>query len=106
MSDDALLRLARTIKDRRVAGGNKSYTRQLLDGGAEKCARKFGEEALELVISGISGGPEAVKAEAADVMYHLAVLLEARDIALADVYAVLEARMGRSGLDEKSSRGS
>ncbi len=104
MSKDVLTRLAQTIRERRDEASAKSYTRQLLDAGPEKCAKKFGEEAVELVIAA-TGQPEAaVKAEAADVLYHLLVLLEARQVPLAGVLSVLEGRMGTSGLDEKAAR--
>jgi phosphoribosyl-ATP pyrophosphohydrolase len=104
MPSDTLLRLAKTIHSRRDTSGEKSYTRQLLDAGAVKCARKFGEEALEVVIAGVGEDGAALTGEAADALYHLLVLLEARGIALADVYAVLESRMQLSGIDEKASR--
>lgn len=104
MSDDTLSVLARTIRARRTVGGDKSYTRQLLDAGPQKCARKFGEEAIETVVAGISGTPVDLANEAADVIYHLLVLLEARDVALADVYTILEGRTAQSGLAEKASR--
>ncbi len=104
MSDDVLARLARTISERRTATGESSYTRSLLDGGVPRCARKFGEEATEVIIAALADGPEALRDEAADALYHLLVLLEARGVALADVLAVLEARMGRSGLAEKAAR--
>jgi phosphoribosyl-ATP pyrophosphohydrolase len=106
MSEDVLFRLAETIKARRSEGSDKSYTRQLLDAGPERCAKKLGEEAVELVIAGVSQGDEALRAEAADLLYHLLVLLEARDVALSDVLAVLESRSGQSGLAEKAARGS
>jgi phosphoribosyl-ATP pyrophosphohydrolase len=99
-----IARLAATIHARRVADADTSYTKQLLDAGAEKCARKFGEEAIEAVIAGVSGTREHLTAEAADVLFHLLVLLEARDVPLADVGRVLEGRMGTSGLDEKARR--
>lgn len=104
MSDDTLERLAATIKGRRAESAGKSYTRQLLDAGPAKCAKKFGEEAVEAVIAATAQDQAALKAEAADVLYHLLVLLESRDVALADVLAVLRQREGRSGLDEKASR--
>lgn len=103
--DDVLPRLAALIRSRRSASGDTSYTRQLLDGGAERCARKLGEEAIETVIAGIGQDAAALKAEAADLLYHLLVLLEARDVAFADVLSTLGARMRQSGLAEKSSRG-
>lgn len=101
---DTLQRLADVIASRRKGDGNKSYTRQLLDGGPERCAKKFGEEAVETVIAGVGTNVEALKAEAADTLYHLLVLLESHRVALADVMAILEGRMGTSGLEEKASR--
>lgn len=106
MSEDVLFRLAETIKARRSEGADKSYTRQLLDAGPERCAKKLGEEAVEVVIAGVSQSDQALRAEAADLLYHLLVLLEARDVALSDVLAVLESRTGQSGLAEKAARGS
>lgn len=103
-STDVLERLAATIKARRVAAADTSYTRQLLDAGAEKCAKKFGEEAVEAVLAAVGQDAGHLKAEAADVLYHLLVLLECRGVALADVLSTLESRMGTSGLDEKSAR--
>jgi len=104
MADDVLLELAATIRARRSAAADASYTRQLLDGGAVRCARKFGEEAVEAVIAAVGDSEEALKGEAADVLYHLLVLLEARGVALDDVLAVLAARQGTSGLAEKAAR--
>jgi phosphoribosyl-ATP pyrophosphohydrolase len=106
MSADVLNRLAATIRARRAADAGKSYTKQLLDAGVEKCARKFGEEAIETVLAGVVGSKAHLTAEAADVLFHLLVLLEVRDIAFADVATVLEGRMGTSGLDEKALRSS
>jgi phosphoribosyl-ATP pyrophosphohydrolase len=104
MSETALRQLAATIKTRRMDSAAMSYTRQLLDGGPERCARKLGEEAVETVIAAISQDDAALKAEAADLIYHLLVLLEIRNISIDDVLKVLEARSGVSGLDEKASR--
>ena len=104
MSDDVLYRLAETIRLRRGEGAGKSYTRQLLDGGAERCAKKLGEEAIETVIAGVGQSGEALAAESADLIYHLLVLLEVRGVAISDVLATLEKRMGTSGLTEKASR--
>lgn len=105
MTKDALKKLAATIAARRNAGGDSSYTRTLLDGGAERCAKKFAEEAAETVIAAVSQDDAALTAEAADTLYHLLVLLEARDISFDDVLAELERRTGTSGLEEKASRG-
>lgn len=104
MSDDVLKRLAGTIHDRRHAAADQSYTRQLLDGGVGKCAQKLGEEAVETIIAATTESSEAVTAEAADLLYHLLVVLESRDVALDDVLSILEGRMGVSGLEEKASR--
>ncbi len=105
MADDVMTRLSATLTARRSATGESSYTRQLLDAGAATCARKFGEEAIETVIAALDADPKALAGEAADVIYHLLVLLEARGVSWADVAAVLEARAGTSGLAEKAARG-
>lgn len=104
MSTDVLVQLAATINARRTAPADQSYTRQLLDAGPSRCAKKLGEEAVETVIAGASESDDALKQEAADLIYHLLVLLESRGVAVADVLAVLEQRSGTSGLKEKASR--
>jgi phosphoribosyl-ATP pyrophosphohydrolase len=104
MSNDVLSRLAATIKARRAETADKSYTRQLLDAGPERCAKKLGEEAVETVIAGVSQSDDALRAEAADLLYHLLVLLEARGVGLEDVLAVLDSRTRQSGLAEKAAR--
>jgi phosphoribosyl-ATP pyrophosphohydrolase len=96
--------LAALISSRRHALADKSYTRQLLDAGPAKCARKLGEEAIETVIAGIGPNPADLRNEAADLLYHLLVLLEARSVPLGDVLTTLEARMSQSGLAEKAAR--
>ncbi|MGD1036416.1 MAG: phosphoribosyl-ATP diphosphatase [Roseiarcus sp.] len=96
--------LARIIAERASAGAEKSYTRALLDKGGAHCAKKFGEEAVELAIAAVAQDEAAVRGEAADVLYHLLVVLRSRDVALADVMSELERRTGRSGLEEKASR--
>ena len=105
MTAHTLDRLAALITARRQAASDTSYTRQLLDAGPERCAKKFGEEAVEAVIAAVGNDLTAFKGEAADVLYHLVVLLESRGVPLADVCATLEKRMGQSGLDEKAQRG-
>jgi len=105
MSDDVLEQLAATIRARRTAAPETSYSRQLLDAGPARCAKKLGEEAVETVIAGVGESDEALKEEAADLLYHLLVLLESRGVALADVLAVLARRQGLSGLKEKADRG-
>lgn len=92
------------ILDRAKVTDGSSYTASLLGEGVQKCGRKFGEEAIELIIASISDDDTAVVAESADVLYHLLVLLKSRDVALEDVLAELETRTSRSGLEEKASR--
>ena len=105
MSDrDALSRLAATIEARKGADPATSWTAKLLAAGPEKAAEKFGEEAVEAVIEAVRGDRLRLTAEAADVLYHLLVMLASRDVALSDVLAELERREGTSGLDEKASR--
>ena len=96
--------LATIIAARAGADADQSYTRSLLDKGAAACARKFGEEAVEFIVAAVGEDNSALRGEAADVLYHLLVTLQARGIALADVLAELERRTGRSGLEEKASR--
>jgi len=105
MNQDVLNRLAQVIRARREASPETSYTRQLLDGGPERCAKKLGEESVETLIAAVARDDGALKSEAADLIYHLLVLLEARGVALDDVLQVLEERMGESGLAEKARRG-
>jgi phosphoribosyl-ATP pyrophosphohydrolase len=96
--------LARTIDQRAGASPETSYTLSLLDKGAAHCARKFGEEAVELAIAAAALDESAVRAEAADVLYHLLVLLRARGVTLMSVMEELGKRSKRSGLEEKASR--
>jgi phosphoribosyl-ATP pyrophosphohydrolase len=102
--DEVLTALAATIRARRDASAGQSYTRALLDGGPRRCAKKLGEEAVELVIAAAGEDDAAVRAEAADVLYHLLVLLESRGVPLADVTAELVRRAGVSGHEEKARR--
>lgn len=104
MRDDVLSQLAATIRARRSESSETSYTSRLLEAGVETCARKFGEEAVEAVIAGIAQSPQSLKCEAADVLYHLLVLLEVRGVSFDDVLGELEKRTGVSGLEEKASR--
>jgi phosphoribosyl-ATP pyrophosphohydrolase len=100
----ALEKLAATIAARRGADPESSWTAKLLAKGPEKCAEKFGEEAVEAIIEAVKGDRERLTAEAADVLYHLLVMLTARDVTLDQVLAELERREGVSGLVEKASR--
>lgn len=104
MSDAVLTELAATIRARRSASVDASYTKSLLDAGPARCAKKFGEEAIEAVIAATAQDNAALKAEAADVFFHLLVLLESRNIDLADVLAELKTRQGTSGHAEKAAR--
>ena len=83
---------------------SRSYTAQLMQSGTERCAKKLGEEAIETVIAAIQGDKKALTAEAADLVYHLLVLLRQADIDLSDVLQELERRTKQSGLTEKASR--
>jgi phosphoribosyl-ATP pyrophosphohydrolase len=105
MSDEVLARLSALIKSRRTAGADKSYTRQLLDAGVGRCAKKLGEEAVETVVAALAEDNKALTNEAADLVYHLLVLLESRNIPFDEVTRVLAVRMGTSGLAEKAQRG-
>jgi phosphoribosyl-ATP pyrophosphohydrolase len=96
--------LARTIDERAGARAEISYTASLLDKGAAHCARKFGEEAIELAIAAAALEDSAVQSEAADVLYHLLVLLRARGVTLKSVMEELAKRSKRSGHEEKASR--
>jgi phosphoribosyl-ATP pyrophosphohydrolase len=96
--------LERRIEERAAASAEVSYTRKLLDRGVAQCAKKLGEEAVELVLASVGEGRERLVEEAADLIYHLLVVLKARDVKLADVEAVLGARTVQSGLSEKASR--
>ena len=101
---NALTRLAATIATRKGADPESSWTAKLLAQGPEKCAEKFGEEAVEAIIEAVKGEKAKLTAEAADVLYHLLVMLAARDVTLDDVLAELEKRAGTSGLAEKAAR--
>lgn len=100
----ALDRLAATIAARKGMDPDTSWTAMLLSRGPGKCAEKFGEEAVEAIIAAVRDGRENLTAEAADVLYHLLVMLAARDLTLADVLAELERREGTSGIAEKAAR--
>jgi phosphoribosyl-ATP pyrophosphohydrolase len=104
MADHALDRLFKTIAARKGGDAKKSYTAQLLKEGPAKCAKKFGEEAVEVVLAAVAKDKRSLTAESADVLYHLLVVWAACGVTPKDVYAVLAAREGRSGLEEKASR--
>ena len=97
--------LAEIVTTRAAASPDESWTARLMAKGPEKCAEKFGEEAVEAIIEAVKGDRERLTSEAADVVYHLLVMLAARDVTLADVEAELDRRAGASGIAEKVSRG-
>jgi len=101
---ETLLRLQATIASRKGADPSSSYTAKLLAGGVERAAKKFGEEAVETVIAAVSADKNALAAESADLLYHWLVLLEAAGVSTDAVAEKLEAREGRSGIEEKASR--
>jgi phosphoribosyl-ATP pyrophosphohydrolase len=101
----SLDQLDQRVADRAAASPDESYTARLLKDGIDRCARKFGEEAVELVIASVARDKAGLTAEAADVFYHLLVLLKASSIPLGDVMDELERRTAQSGLAEKASRG-
>ena len=100
----ALERLSETISARKGADPESSWTAKLLAKGPEKCAEKFGEEAVEAIIEAVKGDRARLTSEAADVVYHLLVMLASRDVSLSDVLGELERREGVSGIAEKAAR--
>ncbi len=96
--------LAKTIAARTGADAATSWTAKLLAQGPEKCAEKFGEEAVEAIIEAVKGDRAALTAEAADVLFHLLVMLQSRNVAFSDVLDELSRRQNTSGIAEKESR--
>ncbi|MDB5542233.1 MAG: hypothetical protein JWQ89_3960 [Devosia sp.] len=96
--------LDQRIAARASASPDESYTAKLLAGGVERCAKKFGEEAAEIIISAVTKDKKGTEGEASDVLYHLLVLLRAAGVPLSDVMAQLERRTTQSGLEEKAAR--
>ncbi|MBO6884785.1 MAG: phosphoribosyl-ATP diphosphatase [Marivita sp.] len=96
--------LEQIVAARASASTDESWTAKLLAKGPEKCAEKFGEESIEAIIETIKGDRDRLTSEAADVLFHLLVMLKSRDVALADVMAELARRQGQSGLQEKANR--
>lgn len=99
-----LHKLAATIEARKTADPSDSWTASLLAKGPEKCAEKFGEEAIEAIIEAAKGNRGKLISEAADALYHLLVMCAAHDITLADIEAELSKREEQSGLAEKAAR--
>ena len=104
MDDFTIYDLERRVDERANADPDVSYTRKLLDRGVAQCAKKLGEEAVELALASVVESRERLIDETADLLYHLLVVLKARDIKLSEVETVLGARAGQTGLQEKSSR--
>ena len=102
---DTLARLEAVIAARRGADAESSYVARLHAKGLKKIAQKLGEEGVETVIAALTEDRAALIGEAADLLFHLLVLLGARDVPLADVLAELDRREGVSGLVEKAARG-
>jgi phosphoribosyl-ATP pyrophosphohydrolase len=96
--------LEQRVSERAAASADVSYTRKLLDRGIGHCSKKLGEEAIETVLAATSEDRERVISETADLLYHLLVVLKARDVTLSEVEAELAERTRMSGLDEKAAR--
>lgn len=101
---NTLEKLAATIEARKSGDPETSWTAKLLAKGPEKAAEKFGEEAVEAIIEAVKGDRAALTTEAADVLYHLLVMLASRNVPLSDVFLELERREGTSGITEKAAR--
>ena len=101
---DTLSRLERTVAERPAADPSQSYVASLHAKGLPQIARKLGEEGVEAAVATLSGSHDELVGEAADILFHLVVALQARDIPLAAVLAELDRREGRSGIEEKASR--
>lgn len=99
-----LIRLEQTVRNRLSADPGTSYVANLAAKGVPAIAKKLGEEATETVIAALSGSDQELVGEAADLMFHLTVLLAAKGVSLEQVMNELERREGTSGLDEKASR--
>ncbi len=104
MSDIILDEIFAVIKARKNADASDSYVATLLDKGTEKIAEKVGEEAIEVIIEAIKGDKNALKAESADLLFHLLVLLADQGLTPKDVLTILQERMGTSGHAEKATR--
>ncbi|MEH6835521.1 MULTISPECIES: phosphoribosyl-ATP diphosphatase [Falsihalocynthiibacter] len=99
-----IAKLAQTISERASADPTSSWTAKLLAKGPEKCAEKFGEEAVEAIIAAVKDDKDELVKESADVLFHLLVMLQSRGVSLSQVEAELAHRAGTSGIAEKASR--
>ena len=104
MADFTLADLAAIVRERGHSGDPASYTAKLLGEGVERCAKKFGEEAVEAALAAVSGNAKALTGEVADVLYHLLVMIEAAGLGLDAVMAELQRRTSQGGLAEKAAR--
>ena len=104
--NDILIKLDNVINERKSQINAKSYSATLLNKGVEKCAEKFGEEAVELIVACLSKDNNSIVHEAADTIYHLNVLMRSKNISIKEVLEELAKREGISGLEEKENRGS
>ncbi len=102
---ETLSNLAQTIEARKSASPDSSWTAKLLAAGPEKAAEKFGEEAIEAIIEAVRGDKTKLTQEAADVIYHLLVMLAASGVQFQDVLDELDRRTAQSGIAEKAARG-
>ena len=103
--NDILIKLDELINKRKEQNKDNSYSATLLNAGVEKCAEKFGEEAVELIIACLSKENSSIVHEAADTLYHLNVLMRSKNISIKEVLEELSKREGVSGLKEKQNRG-
>ena len=99
-----LERLDLTIQGKTTESPNKSHTAKLLKKGTEKCAEKFGEEAIELIVASVKKKKKEIIGEAADTLYHMFVLLRSKNISINEVMTELASREGISGIEEKRKR--
>ena len=99
-----LERLDLTIQRKTTESPNQSHTAKLLKKGTEKCAEKFGEEAIELIVASVKKKKKEIIGEAADTMYHMCVLLRSKNISINEVLLELASREGISGIEEKRKR--
>jgi phosphoribosyl-ATP pyrophosphohydrolase len=104
MTQFTLADLEKRVHERAQASAAESYTRSLLDKGVAHCAKKMGEEAFETALAAVQEDKSRVIAEAADLIYHLLVLLQARGVTLAEVEAALQQRTAQTGHQEKAAR--
>jgi phosphoribosyl-ATP pyrophosphohydrolase len=104
MSAFTLTDLEAIVRSRAAADPSQSYTARLVASGIERCAKKLGEESVEAVIAAVANDRDGLVGEAADVLYHLLVVLHARGIGVAEIMSELERRTAQSGLAEKAAR--